>query len=151
MIFINERIKVMQRRRFIAKADSFLEIFMPIFAPIKLARNAAGRINRLTSPNNSFEEKAKKAWIKTIRVMEGKINFGSFWRKNLSTAAKSIAPPIPIEALIAPINEKSIYKIQNKFFSFKQRVILKYIINKEHRETHIYIIRSRGLGAKDER
>ena len=87
----------------IAIADSFSDIFTPIFATTKLAKNAIGIINKFISPKTNFEKKAKKACTKTINVIDGKTNFGSLSRKLFNTVAKSIAPPIPIDALIAPI------------------------------------------------
>ena len=125
MIFTNESMRVMHTRLLIACAESFFEIFIPIFAPIKLAKSAIGMINKLISPKKSFEKKAKKAWKNTSKVIEGKRNLGSLLKKYFNAAAKSIAPPIPIEALIAPMQAKIGYNKKNNFDFLSWNVTLK--------------------------
>ena len=118
MIFTNESMRVRHKSLLIANAESFFEIITPIFAPIKLAKSAIGIINKPISPKMSFEKNAKKAWVNTSKVIEGKRNLGSLLKKYFNAAAKSIAPPIPIEALIAPMPAKIRYNKKNNFVFF---------------------------------
>lgn len=82
-----------------------------------LAGSDIGKITSVTFPVMYLPKNAKHAWIKTSKVIVGRSSFAFLSVKHLRAVAKRSAPPIPIDALIAPIKANTGYN-RNKNFDF---------------------------------